>query len=59
MRKFEVHARGSTVDAGGRAEPYNAWENIQYGIFTGQITTEQQVEEVADRYHCQIIWHDE
>ena len=54
-RKWTVIAKGS-ADDWGESEPYTAGEAIERFFLSHPEATEEDVERIAEIYHCYVKW---
>lgn len=55
MRNWEIRANGP-CDDNGWSEPYTAGEDIRRYCEAHPEATEADVERIARRYHCTVVW---
>ncbi len=58
MRKWTIMGFEGLSDDWGWSEPHAAADAIRRRQAAGEELTEQDVEEVARRFHCRVKWED-
>ena len=56
MRKWTIVGLEGLCDDWGWCEPYSAADEIRRRQAKGEQLTEQEIEDIARKYHCRVEW---
>lgn len=56
MKSFYVKGLESLCDDWGCSEPFAAYDVIQGRMDSGEQLSEEDIEEIARRFNCRIVW---